>query len=117
MPKKFQLGRKLAARALQAYLILISRAANQQTIQYRQLGNMMHFGVGPILAGPLDRIMRWCDREGLPALTTLVIEKATGLPSSGLTTVPGNNFSAEQQRIFAFDWYSIFPPTLKELGP
>jgi hypothetical protein len=77
----------------------------------------MHFGTaGPLLAGPLGRIMHWCDREGLPALTAIVIEKATGLPSTGLTTVQQGDFSAEQQRVFAFDWYSIFPPTLQDLG-
>src|SRR5208337_4701834 len=51
-------------------------------------------------------------REGLPALTSLVVEKATGLPSNGLITV---EFPAEQRRVFSFDWFSIFPPTVQEL--
>jgi hypothetical protein len=59
--------------------------------------------------------MNWCDREELPALTSIVVEKETGIPSTGLTTVTENNFPAEQQRVFSFDWYSIFPPSLKEL--
>ena len=117
MPKEFQTDSHHPTRALQAYLILIGRAANQQTIQYRQLGEMMRYGdSGSILAAPLGCIMRWCVRENLPALTTLVVEKETGLPSTGLTTVQQNAFPAEQQRIFAFDWYSIFPPTPEQLG-
>jgi hypothetical protein len=116
VPREIQSDSTHATRALQAYLVLIGRAANQQTIQYRQLCEMMHFGVGPILSAPLGRIMEWRDREDLPALTSLVIEKETGLPSAGLTTVQQINFPAEQQRVFAYDWYSIFPPTLKELG-
>jgi hypothetical protein len=40
------------------------------------------------------------DVEGLPALSSLVVEKATGLPSTGLTTVSADEFPAEQQRVF-----------------
>lgn len=117
MPKAFNKPSTHATRALQAYLILIGLAANQQTIQYRQLCKRMHFGIsGQGLAKPLGRIMNWCAREGLYALTSLVVEKETGIPSTGLTTVKADDFPAEQQRVFAFDWYSIYPPTLKQLG-
>jgi hypothetical protein len=115
MAQEFEKNSTIGTRAYQAYLILIGLAANQQTIQYRQLCGKMHYGVGPILSSPLGRIMRWCDREGLPALTSIVVEKDTGLPSTGLSTVPNDNFPAEQQRVFSFDWYSILPPTLEEL--
>ena len=117
MPTYFRKPSTKGTRALQAYLIFIGRAANQQTIQYRQLGEKMRYGVGPILAGPLGRIMDWCAAEKLPALTSIVVEKKTGVPSTGLTTVEENDFSAEQQRVFAFDWYSIRPSGRKELGP
>jgi hypothetical protein len=116
MPTEFQTDSTVATRAYQAYLILIGRAANQQTIQYRQLCEQMHYGIGPILAAPLGRIMHWCDRERVPALTSIVVEKETGIPSTGLSTVADNDFPAEQQRVFSFNWYSIFPPTLEELG-
>jgi hypothetical protein len=115
MPKRFEDESTIATRAYQAYLILICRATNQQTIQYRQLCEKMDFGIGPILANPLGRIMNWCEREGLPALTALVVEKETGIPSTGLSTVRDNDFPAEQQRVFSFDWYSIFPPPLETL--
>jgi hypothetical protein len=115
MPKTFRQNSTNETRAQQAYLILIGLAANQQTIQYRQLCKKMKFGVGPILSGPLGRIMNWCHREGLPALTSIVVEKSTGVPSTGLTTVSNNNFPAEQQRVFSFDWYSIVPPSGRQL--
>jgi hypothetical protein len=85
-------------------------------IQYRQLSEKMNYGVGPILAGPLDLIMNSWAREGLPALTAILVEKKAKLPSTGLTTVKENDFPAEQQRVFAFDWSSILPPTLDELS-
>jgi hypothetical protein len=115
MSKRFEKESTYASRALQAYVILIGKATNQQTIQYLQLCELMHYGKGPVLAHPLGKIMNWCEREGLPALTSLVVEKETGIPSTGLTTVTEHSFPAEQQRVFSFDWFSIFLPTLQEL--
>jgi hypothetical protein len=94
-----------ATAALQAFQILIDRAANHQTIQYRELGERMHYGASDFLSAPLGRVMRWCGRQGLPSLTALVIaEEAT------------RGLSSERQHVFAFDWSSVFPPTLDELA-
>jgi hypothetical protein len=70
---------------------------------------------GSILSYPLGCIMQWCQSNGLPALTTLVVDSETGLPSHGLTTVEGNQFPAECERVFDFRWFEIFPPSLEEL--
>jgi hypothetical protein len=104
-----------ATRALQIFLILVGLAAERRTITYRELSVIMSYGVGPILAHPLGVLMNWCDREGLPALTSIVVEKETGLPSSGLSTVSKGTVPAEQQRVFAYPWRTIFPPTVEEL--
>jgi hypothetical protein len=89
-------------RALQAYQILIGLAANRQTLTYGLLSERMSYagGRGEILAHPLGCIMRRCKANDLPALTSLVVDRKTGLPASGLDTVAGDEFPAEQQRIF-----------------
>lgn len=102
-------------RAYQVYLILIGLAANNQTINYRLLRERMSIGVWPTLSNALGRVFNWCIREGLPTLTSLVVEKETGKPSNGVTTVKSDDFPAKQQRVYAFDWFSILPPTLGEL--
>lgn len=105
-------------RALQIYQILIGLAANRQTITYGLLSDKMGGyagGRGGILAHPLGCIMRWCQTNELPALTTLVVDSQTGLPSVGLTTVENNQFPAECERVFRFGWFAIFPPALDEL--
>jgi hypothetical protein len=102
-------------RAYQVYLILIGLAANNQIIDCRLLRERMRIGIGPTLSNVLGRVVNWCIREGLPALTSLVVEKESGKPLTGLATVENDGFAAEQQRVFAFDWFSIMPPTLKEL--
>jgi hypothetical protein len=98
-----------ATAALQAFQILIDRAANHQTIQYREFGERMHYGAGELLSAPLGRVMRWCSRQGLPSLTALVI--------TGEATPPAQDGSSSERRhVFAFDWSSVFLPTLDELA-
>jgi len=102
-------------RAYQVYLVLIGLAANHQTIDVRKLCEKIKFGIAPVVADPLGRIVNWCIREGLPALTALVVEKETGKPSRRWIAGWSDDVAAEMQRVFAFDWFSIMPPTLKEL--
>jgi hypothetical protein len=102
-------------RAYRIYLILIGLAANHQTIAYWRLCEKIRYDIGPMVCGPLGRLVNWCIREGLPALTSLVVEKETGKPSSRWTVGRSDELPAELQRVFAFDWFSIMPPTLKEL--
>jgi hypothetical protein len=46
----------------------------------------------------------------------LVVEQATGLPAPGFDAVSRDEVPREQERVWAFDWYAIFPPTLEELA-
>ena len=46
----------------------------------------------------------------------MVVEQATGLPASGFDAVGRDEVPREQERVWAFDWYAIFPPTLEELA-
>jgi hypothetical protein len=51
-----------------------------------------------------------------PALGSLVVEQATGLPAPAFDAVSRDEVPREQERVWAFDWYGIFPPTLEELA-
>lgn len=119
MPRRFSEDSHYRTRALQAYQILIGAASSRQILTYGILSERMGDyggGRGDILSHPLGCVMRWCEANGLPALTCLVVDGQTGLPSSGLTTVSGNEFAAEQERVFGTKWMEIFPPTLDELA-
>lgn len=97
-------------RALQAWLILVSRARNRQTLTYGMLDELMGYGsahLGPIL----DYILKYCQANDLPPLTVLVVNKDTGLPGSGM----GDYNFAQQEQVFRFDWFAIVPPTPEEL--
>lgn len=106
-----------ATRALQIYLILIGAAHRRQTLTYGQLAELMGYEqAAGVLAGMLNRVMDWCNNNGLPALTAIVVNNISGIPGSGLGTVENNDFPAEQQKVYKYSWYLIFPPTLDELG-
>lgn len=100
---------------LRAYLILIGCAADRQTVTYDALARRIKRGGPNLLAKPLALITRWCQHHSLPALASLVVEQATGLPAPGFAAVSRDEIPREQERVWAFDWYAIFPPTIEEL--
>jgi len=108
---------KLAARALQCYLILIGCAARRETITYSMLSEKLGYTspnhAAGVMGGHIGPIMFWCQQNNLPPLTSLVVRDDTGLPGEGLTA--SRDFPADQQKVFKFDWFSIFPPTMEEL--
>ena len=114
--ERFDDGSNVPKRTLQIYLILIGAAQRHEILTYEQLSTLMGFErAAGILADRLGPVMRWCARNNLPALTAIVVNKTSGLPGEGLHTVDGNKFAAEQQKVFKFDWFAIFPPVITEL--
>jgi hypothetical protein len=101
--------------ALRSYLVLIGCAADRQTVTYDDLARRVKRGGPNLLAKPLALITRWCERHDLPALASLVVERATRLPAPGFTTVGRDEIPREQERVWDFDWYAILPPAIEEL--
>ena len=114
MPKPFP--QTEPAWGLRAYLILMGCAADRQTVTYDDLARRINRGGPNILVRPLDLVTRWCQHHSLPAITSLVVEEATGLPAPGYSAVSEDEISREQERVWEFDWYGIFPPTIEELA-
>jgi hypothetical protein len=104
-----------AAWGLRAYLILIGCAADRQRVTYDALARRIKRDGPNPLAKPLALITRWCQNHSLPALTSLVVEQATGLPASDFVAVSREEISREQGRVWAFDWFAIIPPAIEEL--
>lgn len=96
------------ARAQQIWPILIGLAYNRQTITYGGLADALGFGGAGVFAGILGQIMNWCDANGLPPLTVLVVNTSTGLPGAGLTTL--ENVNADREKVFDYDWFGLVAP-------
>lgn len=102
----------LKQRALQIYPILMNAAANRQVLTYKAVGDLI--GMPPIaLSQPLGLIMKYCEREGLPPLTILVVSERTGMPGEGLTTV--KDLNQDRESVYAFNWYGLPPLTEEDL--
>jgi hypothetical protein len=95
---------------------LIGCAADRQTVTYDALARRIKRGGPNLLAKPLGMITRWCQRNELPALASLVVEQSSGLPGPGFTAVARGEIPQEQERVWEFDWSAVFPPTLEELS-
>jgi hypothetical protein len=60
----------------------------------------------------LGHVARYCEKEGLPPLTALVVKMHKGVPGPKFNRPLPN---ADREQVFSWDWYAIFPPTLEEL--
>jgi hypothetical protein len=109
MARPFDIGGP--ATALRVYLILICCAARGETMTYEDLARRAHQEDKGLLTPPLDLVAGWCKANGLPALTSLVVETVTGKPPNGVEA------AAEQERVREYDWFAIFPPSVAELTP
>ena len=105
---------KSSERGLQIWTVLCGCALNRQTITYKQLANLIGMGAGT-LARPLGHVMKYCDKNKLPALTSLVVKTGGGRPGSGLTTVTSNQMDKMREKVFQYNWYELLSPTVEEL--
>ena len=58
--------------------------------------------------------MYYCQQNGLPPLTVIVVNKDTGLPGDGLD-VPTSEQNAAREKVFQYKWFDIIPPDAEEL--
>lgn len=114
MVKFFHDKPTIATRAVQIWQILVAKASNRQTLTYGELAELLKFKGADVLARPLGHIMYYCQQNGLPPLTVLVVNQATGLPGPGLD-VPPSEQNSEREKVFRYEWYDIIPPDAEEL--
>ncbi len=115
--RKFNPSSKNPDRAVQAWLILVGCAMNRQTLTYEGLSKLMY---GHKAAGVLDKILGhiafYCDSEGLPLLTAIVVGKTRGAPGEAIP-IDLKQIDSERERVYAeVDWFNIYPPTAEELA-
>jgi len=113
--KWFNPSSKHPARAVQAWQILVGAAMNRQTITYQKLGLYMY---GRKAEGVLDQILghiaSYCNDNNLPPLTSIVVNKRRGKPGKAIP-VNFRKLDKERERVYAEDWYDIYPPSAEEL--
>ena len=107
-----------AERAAQIWQVLVGAAHMRQVLTYEILADRI--GMGPegkgagTLAQPLGIVMEFCKARQLPPLTVLVVNKTTGQPGKGLTTI--QELHSDRERVFTHRWLEMKPPQVAELA-
>lgn len=99
-------------RAHQLWSLLAYAASNRQTLTYSFLGKLVGLPAAAI-GRSLYPIQYFCKQQGLPPLTVLVVNQATGRPGEGLDV---DDFAKMVQEVFEFNWLSYKSPG-SEVGP
>jgi len=104
------------ARAVQAWQILICKATNRQTITYEGLSLLMFKREAAGVLGPIvGHIGYYCQDNGIPILTAIVVGKTSGTPGEGVLVDPAN-LDEERERVYNHDWFNIYPPSEGEFS-
>jgi hypothetical protein len=104
------------ARAAQAWQILVGKAMNRQTVTYESLSELMYRKKAQgVLAKILGHIAYFCSSHGLPPLPVIVVGKGRGTAGEGIP-VEHQALDIEREKVYAFDWYNIVPPSEDELA-
>ena len=100
-------------KTLKTYLILVGCAARRETITYGMTAERIKVAeIGMNVY--LNRIHRYCEKNGLPLLTVLAVSVVTGEVGNGYPG-PRELIYRDRERVYEFDWLEISPPTLEEL--
>jgi len=102
-------------RAMQVWQILAGAAHHRQTLTYGQVAQSLEFEGAGVLAQILGCIMGYCEANGLPPLTCLVVNQETGLPGAGLTTV--ENLPTDREAVYRKNWFAMYPVQVADLEP
>jgi len=103
------------ARAVQAWQILVSAAMNRQTLTYKGLARLMYQrDAQGVLDKILGHIAFYCIDHDLPPLTSIVVAQGRGTPGQDIP-IDLAKIDKEREKVYANDWYNIYPPSADEL--
>lgn len=106
-----------SARALQAWQILVGKAMNRQTITYEGLSKLMYSkSAAGVLASILGHVAFFCNENGLPPLTAIVVNSTSGLPGEHIPVDDLAKLNEKREEVYRHDWYDVYPPSEDDLG-
>ena len=95
-------------RSLQIWSLLVCAARERRTYTYGDIATILGMGGAGPIGGFLGPIMYYCAENELPPLTVLVVNRDTGMPGEGLTTI--DDVNVDRERVFTHDWFAMEPP-------
>ena len=99
-------------RAQQIWIILVGKAANMQLTTYKEIRDILGFKGSYVLGKPLGHIACYCNQNGLPGLTTIVVNEEGGVPGEG---IPVSGIESVRMKVYKYKWYKLVPPSPEQL--
>ena len=100
-------------RAHQVWQVLICAAHQRQTLTYGPLADRIGLAGAGVLAQFLGVVMKYCEANGMPPLTCLVVNQETGLPGSELTTLA--DLLRDREAVHQHAWFAMTPVQTADL--
>jgi len=117
MVRKFNPTSENPARAVQVWEILVGKAMNRQSVTYEILSELMYGKKAPgVLNSVLGHVAYYCEDNGLPPLTVLVVGESSGIPGEGFRVIDADKRDEYREQVFGCNWYDIYPPSEAELA-
>lgn len=96
-------------RVQHVWSLLVCAARDRRTYTYGGLAEALGIrGGARAMRHYLAPVMYYCREHQLPPLTVLVVNRETGLPGEGLTTL--ENVNRDRESVFAYGWFQMEPP-------
>jgi hypothetical protein len=99
-------------RAAQFWSVLVMATRTQQLLSYTMVEGMTRIP-RQAQGRPLGDIFFYCKQNGLPSLTSIVLEQKTGRPAAPEFDPPFD-LDGEHRRVFIFDWLKHGCPKVEE---
>lgn len=101
-------------RALQIWMILVCGAVRRRSFTYGEVAALLGMKSGRVIPQFLGPVMWYCQANRLPPLTVIVVNRDTGLPGAGLSTL--DDVNRDREKVYRFDWFSLSPPEAKDFS-
>jgi hypothetical protein len=98
-------------RSSQVWSVLVMAARTQHVVSYDMLARMTgiaRFGFAHILGN----IYHYCEQQGMPPLTAIVIDEKSGKPAADV--FQSVDVPSAHARVFVFDWISHDVPSVQD---
>ncbi|MCY3856951.1 MAG: hypothetical protein OXF78_11735 [Rhodospirillales bacterium] len=99
-------------RSLQIWTLLVCAAREPKCFTYGDVAGAIGMKGAGVMSSFLEPAMLYCESNGYPPLTVLVVNRDTELPGDGLST--SRDPTADRERVFRFDWFAGSPPESKD---
>jgi hypothetical protein len=89
------------------YPMLVEAARDRSTITYGQVNNALGYkpnATGQAIRSGMDLLVLYCLENDLPKITSLIVNKNSGLPTEGYAYGTGENIPVEHSACFDHQW-------------